>query len=154
MAAKFGLRLRERQSQRFRAMAQAAPNLVRDTMRECADDAKDDLQEVVGWFSVPPTFEIIQVGDAWQIVTGDLIFIIYDKGSKPHGIDAKRGSVLRFPGVQRGGNSQDGYVYTQHVDHPGTKPHNVTEGVYQFWNGQLQTRMQAALNAGMSAVGL
>lgn len=153
-------------AEKYKRMARQMPTLVRDTLREIAEDAKGDFEETVATWEHKPQFEIDERPKSFAVVTDDEIYGYVDKGTRPHKIPVGEAGFLAFRGnyqakttprviQSRPGGASGPYVYTtKDIDHPGTEAREFTKTIMTKWERQVAGRMREALRAGIEAVGL
>lgn len=88
--------------------------------------------------------------------TDDEIYRYVNEGTKPHRIRPKRAKALRFqgtyrakttPGVigSRGGGSSGDVIFSQGVQHPGTKARNFDKQIGKKWEKSFRNEMHEAM---------
>lgn len=148
---------------KFRRLAREERTRINDAMREKAEEAKALHESNVATWHHKPTFVIIRTATGYTVKTDDEIYAMLDGGTRPHRIEGN--PTLAFqntyvaktqPGVlgSSGGGASGPMVFAAGVDHPGTAPRRFSQTVLREINRTLANDIQAAINAGIEAVGL
>lgn len=121
---------------------------------------KSDFEKTTATWNTDVTFEVIESAgkDKIEVLAGtdNEIYGFVDKGTKAHRIVPKRAPALRFqgtykakttPGVlsSKSGGSSGDVIYSQGVNHPGTKARNFSQAIEKKWQPKLKREIEKAL---------
>lgn len=148
---------------KFKRLGREQKSRIDDATRAKAEEAKDLHESNVATWRNKPTFVIVRTSTGYDVKTDDEIYAMLDGGTRPHRIEGN--PTLAFqnsyvaktqPGVigSGSGGASGPMVFAAGVDHPGTAPRRFSQTVLRQINRTLANDIQAAINAGIEAVGL
>lgn len=129
-------------------------------LEDAALEATKDFEKTSATWSHQPSYSMKRRADGYEIGTGDDIWNMLNKGTRPHVIIA-HGRRLRFRsgytaktrpgyiGSQSGGASGD-TVYRKMVHHPGTKARNWSTLIGKRWRALLGGYVQRRIHEAVS----
>lgn len=136
---------------------------LEDEAKNIANDIELEYTLATATWKTQIKFEkLIQVGpSAIEVFVGtdNEIFRYVDKGTKPHKIYPKHAKALAFPsmftpkstpGVLVSGPGYSGgpTVFSQGVNHPGTKARKISQQIAKMYRAKFKRRMEAAIKNG------
>ena len=128
---------------------------------------REDLEPTTATWSKRPKFDsaVSLEGGAYVVaLTGDKVWDMLDKGTRPHVIRAKNAKTLAFPSMFKakttpgklssGPGAKGGKtVFVPEVQHPGTEPRNWTGTSERKRRKSYQRAMEGAMKRGVEKSG-
>lgn len=167
MAPRLGMKAKDnaKLSAYFRSLSRKLPVVVDEAIYATAEDMQAMYESTASTWTDQPVFEIVKIGKGYKVMTLDEIWNMLEHGTRPHRIEPVNGTALSFQSQYQakttagmiaagGGGAFGDYVFALGVDHPGTKPRNWHELIYNKIQPQVVRNVRQALREGVEAVGL
>lgn len=133
-----------------------ARQLIKRATDDSAYEVLQDFEATVETWDTPVTFTVKSDGPNREIGTKSKIYEYVDLGTKPHIIEPKKKTVLKFglnslpkttPGNIASGPGRPGspFIFRKRVRHPGTKARKFSETIRRRRQALLARKIQDAL---------